>query len=353
MRKNFCAAPWAGLSLDPSGHGKVCCLSFDQTTIKQFSEIKSNPVFINLRKAFIDDTQAPGCRQCWDRERNGDDNSRRSIYQYDDFFHNLENSEDFCLEHLDLRWSNTCNLSCVYCSPAYSSKWASLVKITESLRVFPSVTDDDLKNLKVLQLAGGEPFLIKENYDILARLTKINRDISIEVTTNLTSIQNNKIYEILKKFTNVTFVVSFESVGRQFEYIRHGANWAEFELNLKQLSRDFLNIQVNMVYFPLSANGISNAIDVALQHTSPDNIFIVCQNGGTGFDFVSQHALQLINQKNTNYSDTLPEILKSRLLGQVNLSSTRRHNTYLPKYEEFDKLTNQNHRLIFPELYYE
>jgi hypothetical protein len=351
MRKHFCAAPWSGLSLDPDGQGKVCCINLDRTPITNFSEVQSNPVFTAIRTAVINDEQHPSCQQCWDREASGDLDSRRSICQYNDFFHDLNSSESFQLEHLDLRWSNTCNLNCVYCGPTYSSRWAELKGITQKFRVFPVVTDSDLANLKILQLAGGEPLLIKENYELLTRLLKINPDINIEVTTNLTSIHNNKIYQLLKCFDNVTWIVSFESTGQRFEYIRNGATWLEFRANLDQLAMDFLNIHVNMVYFPLSANGIIDAIEIALEHTLPDNIFIVSQSGGHGFDSVGQNALQLTNQTNIEHSKQLPKIVEQRLLNQIQLATTQRSTTHLPKYEEFDRLTNQNHRLIFPELY--
>lgn len=351
MRKNFCAAPWSGLSLDPNGKGAVCCINLDRSPIKNFIEVKNNSVFKNIRTAVINDERHPSCQQCWQREDNGDINSRRSTYQYNDFFHDLNSNNSFQLEHLDLRWSNTCNLNCVYCGPDLSSKWADLKGINKKFRIFPTITNTDLINLKFLQLAGGEPFLIKENYELLDRLLKINPSIKIELTTNLTSIRNNKIYQLLKNFDNVTFVISFESTGRQFEYIRNGANWAEFRSNLDQLCLDFSDIQTNMIYFPLSAVGISDAIDIALDYTLPDNIFIVSQFGGHGFDFVGQNALQLINHKNIEYSKQLPTVLQQRLLEQIQLAKTQRQITYLPLYEEFDQLTNQDHRLIFPELF--
>jgi organic radical activating enzyme len=353
MRKHFCAAPWAGLSLDPDGTSKVCCINTAKIAIKQFQDVKKNPVFVDIRKSVIDDKQHKSCQCCWDREASGDLNSRRSIYQFDDFFNDLNSADSFQLEHLDLRWSNTCNLNCVYCGPSLSSKWADLRGMTQKFRIFPTVSDADLINLKFLQLAGGEPFLIKENFDLLERLLKINPFIKIEVTTNLTSIKNNKIYQLLKNFDNVTFVVSFESIGRRFEYIRNGSNWAEFRSNLEQLSTDFLDIQTNMVYFPLSAIGISEAIDVALEYTLPNNIFIVSQSGGNGFDLVGQNVLQSINHKNIEYSKQLPMPLQKRLLDQIHLAKTQRQTTHLPLYEEFDQLTNQNHCLIFPELYNE
>lgn len=352
IRKNFCAAPWSGLSLDPDGQAKLCCISQDRVPLQEFGQTKTLSKFIEIRQAVIDDQQHTNCDACWQRESvNTNWESRRSIYQYDDFHHNLDSATDFQLEHLDLRWSNTCNLNCVYCGPVFSSRWAELQGRKQSFRIFPTVTDSDLANLKILQLAGGEPLLIKENLDILERLNKINPDVKIEITTNLTMINNNRIYNSLKQFDNVTWIVSFESTGQRFEYIRNGAKWHDFYNNLNTLSMDFMDIQVNMVYFPLSSLDIVNAIDVALEFTNPDNVFLVSQSGGHGFDKLGQSALQYIKQHNLNQLTQLPDILKTRLQDQIASATTQQTQTTLPLYEKFDQLINQNHRDIFPELY--
>lgn len=351
-RKNFCAAPWSGLSLDPDGQAKLCCISQDRVPLQEFDQAKSLSKFVEIRKSVIDDQQHTNCSVCWQRE-SVDTNweSRRSIYQFNDFYHNLDSAKDFQLEHLDLRWSNTCNLNCVYCSPIFSSRWAELQGKKQSFRILPSVTDSDLVNLKILQMAGGEPLLIKENLDVLERLQKINPNVNIEVTTNLTMINNNRIYDSLKQFDNVNWVVSFESTGQQFEYIRNGAKWNEFYNNLNKLAMDFINIQVNMVYFPLSSLRITNAIQVALEFAEPCHVFLVGQTGGHGFDKLSQSALQYIKQHNLDQLTQLPDILQTRLQDQIISAITQQTETLLPLYDKFDRLTNQNHRLIFSELY--
>lgn len=352
MRKNFCAAPWAGLSLDPDGQAKLCCISQEKVDLLQFDQARGQPKFMEIRQSFMLDQQHPSCKVCWQREKtNTEWESRRSTYQYNDFYHNLDSAEDFKLQHLDLRWSNTCNLNCVYCGPVYSSKWADLLGHSQRMRIFPTVLDEDLANLKILQLAGGEPMLIKENLDILQRLSTINNNVTIEITTNLTMIENNKIYEVLKTFGHVTFVVSFEAVGEQFEYIRNGANWLQFEKNLKILKKDFSQIQFNMVYFPLSSFNIVEAIQVALEYTNANNIFLVSQIEGHGFDMLSQNSVKYIKQHNLDQIHLLPDILQTRLQDQINMLQTHREQSHLPKYEKFDRLTNQNHRVIFPELY--
>jgi organic radical activating enzyme len=351
MRKNFCAAPWAGLSVDPDGLAKACCISEQRIPLDKISQARTHKAFVEIRQHFIDDQQHTNCRQCWEREKiNSDWESRRSIYQYD-YFNDLDDPHQFRLEHLDLRWSNTCNLNCVYCSSTFSSKWAELQGKKQRYRVALQISDQDLSNLKVLQLAGGEPMLIKENLDILSRLSSLNPSVDIEVTTNLTQIQNNAVYKMLKNFDNVSFVVSFESTGSKFEYIRNQAIWSSFRKNLEILAMDFMDIQFNMVYFPLSSLDINNAFEVALEYTMPQNIFVVSQSGGHGFDMLSQRALQYIKQLNLDQATHLPTILKQRFLEQIQTIQTQQTETFLPQYEKFDQLTNQNHKLLFKELY--
>lgn len=351
-RKNFCAAPWSGLSISPNGSAKICCISENKIEFNSLQDVKESSVFIEVRDAVIKDQQHENCNVCWKQEKNNIYwDSRRSIYQPDDFYHDLNSKHSFQLEHLDLRWSNTCNLNCVYCNPTFSSRWANLLNIKQKFRINPVFDDNDLRHLKYLQMAGGEPFLIKENLDLLEKTLKLNPEIQIEVTTNLTSIQNNAIYDLLKKCKNVTIVISFESIEDKFEYIRNGADWKKFVQNFKICSRDFSNVQVNMVYFPLSAVDIKSAIQFALTYLPEKSIFIREQENGHGFDMLSKNSLKYINDKNLNFANSLNDVLKYRLTKMVNQGKTDRDQTHLPNYQKFDHLVAMNHKMIFPELY--
>ena len=353
ISKNFCSAPWSSISIDPNGQAKICCISKNHTDFKNFNQILTDNIFVDVRNSVINNQQHDNCTVCWKRESNSSSDefdSMRSIFQHD-FFYDLTNSNTAKLEYLDLRWSNTCNLNCVYCGPGYSSKWASMLNLKKTFRIMPELTDQHVATLKTVLLAGGEPFLIKENFQLLEKCLQINPDVKIEITTNLTQIHHSEMYQLLKKFNNVRFIVSFESIEERFEYIRNGACWKEFLNNLNLLYADFKNIQFNMVYFPLSAGGISDAISLALNYTSSKNIFIVSQNDGELFDKLGIESVQYLKDKNTKFADTLDVILRNRLLDQVNLMNTTSAVTYLEKYCQFDQLTNQNHKELFKELY--
>ena len=76
--------------------------------------------------------------------------------------------KNFSLHHVDVRWTNHCNQACVYCGPEYSSKWAQEldVKIRSGSDARARVKEYVFKNIKQLKnvyLAGGEPLLMNEN----------------------------------------------------------------------------------------------------------------------------------------------------------------------------------------------
>jgi MoaA/NifB/PqqE/SkfB family radical SAM enzyme len=164
------------------------------------------------------------------------------------------------LQQLDLRWSNTCNYACVYCSPALSSQWAKELgeKVNADRENFVKLKDyafENLVNLKEVYLAGGEPLLIKENFELLDELHRVNPDCLVRITTNASNLKN-RIYEKIKQFRNVKWEVSVESTGSQFEYIRYPGVWLEFERNLEQLLFEQNDVSITMNYFLLTADTI-------------------------------------------------------------------------------------------------
>jgi hypothetical protein len=354
-RKYFCAAPWSGLSVDPDGYAKVCCVSQQRIPFVDVESSQSSPDFDNIRAQVIQDLPQENCSQCWRQEAlaaGRDWNSRRSIYQPADFFHDLSDPQAHRLQHLDLRWSNTCNLTCVYCGPIYSSKWNDLVGGRSSHRILNQLSDDKISELKFVQLAGGEPLLINSNVPFLERLWRLNPKVMIEVTSNLTCIANNKVFDLLTRFPHVTMIASFESTGKQFEYIRRGAKWNQFTDNIRICADRIQTLQANMVFFPLSATCITAAIDFALDYMPDTNIFIREQIGGQGFDGLSTKAIQYIKTRLALQSPNLIGTVNQQLHDlSIMIKDTKRDHTRLPQYEKFDRLTGSNHRAVFPELY--
>jgi MoaA/NifB/PqqE/SkfB family radical SAM enzyme len=140
---------------------------------------------------------------------------------------------------VDVRWNTTCNLSCNYCDSDASSKW-SVIKnepvVSGTRKYYQQVCNHLEKykeNIREVALVGGEPLLLPENERLL---DVISDSCPITLITNLSvNLENNKVFKKLLTKKNVSWNVSFENIGAQFEYVRHGAKWEVLEKNVQTL----------------------------------------------------------------------------------------------------------------------
>ena len=163
----------------------------------------------------------------------------------EDFDVELANDEYQFPVIFDARWNNTCNSTCTYCSPFFSSKWASLLSNKESkpvkdhkdkIKLFFSENSD---RLKTVAMVGGEPLLMNENADLL---DLIPYNVKIDVITNLsTDITKSKVLEKLLKRRKVNWHISLENIGERYEYVRQGSEWQQLLDNLKILGNEVRN----------------------------------------------------------------------------------------------------------------
>jgi MoaA/NifB/PqqE/SkfB family radical SAM enzyme len=116
---------------------------------------------------------------------------------------------------------------------------------------------DRASHVKEIALVGGEPLLMKQNYELLKVLPL---DCQISIITNLSYDLKNLpcLPDLMKRPADkILWTVSAENVQQQFEYVRQGAEWNQLEENIKFLCNHWRNnITLNMVY------SMFNAIDL-------------------------------------------------------------------------------------------
>jgi sulfatase maturation enzyme AslB (radical SAM superfamily) len=80
---------------------------------------------------------------------------------------------------VDVRWNTTCNLSCNYCGPTCSSKWAAIQNVPFKSGTRPyydqvcDFIEQHQEHIHEVALVGGEPLLLPENDRLLDVDTKI------------------------------------------------------------------------------------------------------------------------------------------------------------------------------------
>jgi organic radical activating enzyme len=189
------------------------------------------------------------------------------------------------LRDLQIALTNDCNLACVYCSPEWSSAWQREVekhgeytvdgqfinknenwnqlwsKLKQKSRGtgsrFFSLLMREIRlaeGLRSITLLGGEPLLNNQLDEVLDNI----KDKKITVITGL-GVTDERLKKVLKKTKDipVKFVISGESTGKFFEFIRYGLGWEDFKrrtemINANNHKIEFISTISNLSVFSLN-----------------------------------------------------------------------------------------------------
>lgn len=373
-KKSFCVLPWLGVYLQADGAVRNCAIT--ETTLGNINNdslcnILHNEVNQQIKTDMLNDVFHDRCAHCHNLERNQkyslDNVSNRvwylkSLYEKD--LSIFDDPKNFKLKMLDLRWYNTCNFACVYCGPDLSSAWANELNTPQrtDARARQESLDYVYNNLDTVEhvyLAGGEPLMIKENIILLEKMLEIRPDVDVRVNTNL-SIVDNTIYNLLKKFKNVHWTVSVDSIEQEFEYVRFGGRWNEFIRNLQVLRRDFEKINFNMVWCVMNGSSIFECIEYLQAQGFHDNTFIVnpLENPRTWHvanlhDTILDQIKEKIKSKLLT-TDTNFALYKSLslMLNFISKPYNKDIETTIAELKVIDHRRNLDSTKIFKEIYY-
>lgn len=286
--KAFCPMPWTGVMYNFDGSVKNCIRSASVLgNIKDapIEQILSSNVNV-ARQAMMLSRQFPSnCKPCYDLEvgkTSFDIISDRIFYirELKDAPSEVYRPNNFDLRTIDIRWTNLCNFACVYCSPMFSSRWADELNVIQNIPTeqqknnFKEYILKNSSQLKHVYLAGGEPLLMKENLELLEILKQVNPDVNLRINTNL-SKTNTQVFDRICEFKNVHWTISVETIEHEFEYIRHGGNWADFLDNLLKIKKLDHKISFNMLWFILNYKSIFGCIDYLKGLDFHNNSFII------------------------------------------------------------------------------
>ena len=374
--KSICALPWTGFELEPSGEVKNCIISktklgdINKTNIKDIMLSKRN---IQLKESMLKDRKPHNCSGCHLQEKQTKSLSSISsrLYYLKELGTKIDlkfydDTKNFSLKHVDLRWTNSCNQACVYCGPDYSSKWAQElgVKVKSNKEARQEVKDYVFENITQLEnvyLAGGEPMLMKENFEFLTLLKEKNPNCHIRVNTNLSTTATG-VFELLCTFKNVHWTVSIESIEQEYNYIRHLGKWDDFVNNLDTIIKLDHKISFNMLHFILNCKSIHKCIDFLKGKGFHDNSFIIGP--------ITGHPLHLntLNLPEKMVNDVVQELkdkltqnpegyLKNSYENLIKYYTTTKFNKNLKSFYynlgKMDQRRNQNGRIIFSNLFHE
>ena len=186
---------------------------------------------------------------------------------------------------IEVWFRNTCNMSCVYCSPTFSSKWEDELKLHGTMDRFKGTEFTDHNNMsqyvqknklydyqkqqfwsylkendrfKVLRqfwLLGGEPLMIPELDECLDFWDNHpNENLTFQLHTNLKTndYRFNKFLSRMEKLTKqkkvyqFKIVASLDGLGPQQEYVRYGLDTKQWIRNFEKLLKlDNVSVGIN------------------------------------------------------------------------------------------------------------
>lgn len=237
--EHYCKSPWMSLFVYDDGNVKSCCAgqwSWGNLKEQSLMDIINSPKVVQLKQDIINNVPNSYCSYCKGCEDNAGESQRQYFDQFTMTTDKLYDPNIFDLMMVDMRWNNLCNLNCAYCDTMWSTTWQKLkglpmpdLKTNHYVSVLQLVKDSK-DNMKAIIMGGGEPLLHTQNVELLQSL---NDDIHIDIMTNLsTNLNHSAVFNELAKKKNVNWCVSFENIGDEFEFVRHGATWERMKTNL-------------------------------------------------------------------------------------------------------------------------
>lgn len=242
LEKKYCASPWRGLHLNFEGQVQTCCAAHPAVLGKnhkgsiedvlQSDAIKE--VRASIKQGILHEKYCDGCI----KRENAGFTSERDWHNNisPEFDCSTADIEDHKPALIDVRWNNTCNLACTYCTSYFSTKWASIVgqKVNQSINTdYQKIIDYIEKHqntVREVALVGGEPLMMKENDKLLDILPD---DVLVTVITNMTTdFDKMPVPKKLLARSRVGWSMSFDNIGDRFEYVRWGSSWEQLEKNV-------------------------------------------------------------------------------------------------------------------------
>lgn len=275
---SFCVLPWMHLFADEGGVMYPCCRSVSTKkpnvddggrTLHVYDAAGFAPAWNSgyMRKIRLDmlsGERPKPCERCYMYDDLGMRSHRQEANdEYRDRISGLlaatapDGTAPLDLLSVDLRLGNLCNLRCRMCSPQSSrallGEFAEAYGIPvthgalERLRTmdwfgregFWDIFERHTPHIERLHFAGGEPFMIPQMFDFLARLVDLGRasSISLSYNTNLTMLPD-RVYDLWPHFRQVRITASIDGADTINSFIRFPSDWTAIDTNLRRLEAD-------------------------------------------------------------------------------------------------------------------
>ena len=282
VSSSFCLAKWQQVTLHlHNGNTQSChhvqSHRVDSEKLAHPAALHNTPEKQFARQQMLKGERPPECEYCWKIEDQGALSDRISKsgapWAYPLFEQVLKEGigTETIPSYVELAFDSACQFKCMYCSPAYSTKWqkeieefgayptAAKLNSLEALNqmgVMPRSESEKAKyieafwrwwpelapKLRELRVTGGEPFLSPETFRLIDSLVSYPQPhliFSINTNMGFNAQQLNsfldRVESLRKSVKKIVLFTSLDTVGAQAEYIRFGLNYRAFNENIDRV----------------------------------------------------------------------------------------------------------------------
>ena len=393
-KKPWCINPFIQFSHRANGGYRVCCVAADapnehnietMSPLEFFNSEYMQTIRRDMLTGNLSEITKKACNQCITNARSGIhakreyDNIRygKDIIAINAVKKVSQNIESYLgPEYIRyLNWKvlgNLCNLKCIMCGPAASSKIAAELKkrgIRKSEPVLnpykenrKEVYFDELKqmiqHLKKFILVGGESMIhpdFPEVFDFLSNSPN-TKNLKLQITTNGTRLPDY-VLERAGRFKQLQLSFSIDGVGAKGEYIRSDLDWSTFDTNIRRATDSEVNITLGIATQFANVGYLDEIFDYAdelnLLHaiywggvvTEPKHLRAINVPNDIKYEYLnklSKHEIFKYRKYNKSCDETLKILEKPQ----------EDHNTFLQgiKYlKELDTIRNKCFADSWPE----
>jgi hypothetical protein len=294
---------------------------------------------------------------------------------------------------LEVFFNNTCNLSCLYCTPSLSSKinqenqrfgdFSSNGVELKSINLSPDYNQmlekfwqwmgNNSSKLKRFNVLGGEPFYQSEFDHLLEYFeTSQHPDLELGIVTNL-MLDKNRLSQYLSRFKKlliarklkrIDITCSIDCLGPEQEYVRYGIKIDQWIENFEMLiSQKWLTVNINQAICLLTIKTMpellhklkdwrkNRKIGHYFSAVSPQPSYLMIEIlGPTIFNGDFEKILDCLpnnsdqDQLAYDYMKGLFEVVRH---STPNIDEIRKLKIYL---DEKDRRRNTNWKIVFPWL---
>jgi radical SAM protein with 4Fe4S-binding SPASM domain len=220
LPENFCIVPFTNLIFNPGGKVSVCRHkgtdhSIGHLSENTFSEIWNNDYIRAWREEFLSGN-VKICSQEQKRDVCHLNSSEYHFFQDTKF----EVRQDPKLMKFTANFNGQCNLQCTMCHV-----WTMENGFYDKNNFWENAEQNLFPYIKEIEFLSGEPFIQKDTYKLIDRISAINKDCQWSVTTNGQWSLNSVVMQKLDKIEIKNIIVSIDSLNPdRFAKLRGGGS---------------------------------------------------------------------------------------------------------------------------------